>query len=213
MTTATPEQFPHQQNSSGASPSHILLGALLVLLGIGWLVQATMAVHIPWDVALPIVLVLIGVALVVGAGSGGMGWLIGPGIVISLVLAFLTAIPMQIGDSPANQVEHPLHVSEVATPYHLGAGTLTLDLQDLRPDQRELHLTGTVGAGKLIVRVPESMGIQVNSHVGAGSVTFLSQEQDGFGISQTFTSPDYATASQRLVLDLSVGFGEIEVRR
>jgi hypothetical protein len=186
---------------------------LLVLLGIGWLLQATNGIDVPWDVALSIMLILIGVALVVGAGSGGMGCLIGPGIVIALVLTFAVTVPMQMGGNPADQIEHPLHISEAAMPYHLAAGTLTIDLRDLRSEQNEMHLTGTVGAGKLVVRVPESMGVQVNSHVGAGSVTFLGRKQDGFGIDRIFTSSDYANASQRLVLDLSVGFGEIEVHR
>ena len=59
-----------------------LAGAFLVVLGIGWLLDAVGAVSLDWDAILPIALILVGLALGVSAWRGkANGGLIALGIV------------------------------------------------------------------------------------------------------------------------------------
>jgi hypothetical protein len=209
--TATP-QIERPQRSPGLSPGNIIVGVLLLLLGVGWLMLLTTDIPIAWDVALAVVLMVLGAALVAGSRNKELGWLIGPGIVISVILAFTTSFPAPVIGPVGDRILRPVSVAEASAPYRLAFGTMTIDLRDLTTESEETRITGSVGAGELIVVVPEGAAVTLNSHVGAGSVTFMGEKQDGVGLNRTFID-DNQRATRTLFLDLSVGAGEIEVRR
>jgi phage shock protein PspC (stress-responsive transcriptional regulator) len=98
----------------------------------------------------------------------------------------------------------------------LAAGELTLDLNQLQ-SSKALHVSAEVGYGRLHVIVPRNSTLIINSDLGAGHVV-LDGHEIANGIRQqdhgTYT-PAGVTESGRpsLVLDLSIGGGEIAIDR
>jgi hypothetical protein len=214
MTASDADHVQDERRSGGLSPGHIVLGALLILFGIGWLLQATSAIHLRWDIGLSLVLIVIGLALIAGARRGELGWLIGPGIIITVVLSLSLAMQVPLAGGAGDRVVRPTSLSEAQTPYRQAVGDLTLDFRGLMMESGEVQIDASVGMGTLEVLVPEAVAVVLDSHVGAGSVTFVDgRSQGGVGIDRTFTSSNASTATRTLHLNLAVGMGEIEVRQ
>ena len=71
----------------------LLAGVFLVLLGLGWLLDALGVPGIDWDLILPAALILVGIGLVVAARqTTGHGGLIALGIVLTVVLSIVTLV-------------------------------------------------------------------------------------------------------------------------
>jgi len=58
MSTTSPPASPLERAHSG----RLVAGLLLVLFGVGWLLEVLDVIDFPWDVLLPVALVLVGVA-------------------------------------------------------------------------------------------------------------------------------------------------------
>ena len=66
----TTEPVPRAQaDRHGPAAATVLVGALLVLVGIGWLLDAG-GVEVPWRAVLPAALIAVGLACVAGAFRG-----------------------------------------------------------------------------------------------------------------------------------------------
>jgi hypothetical protein len=66
---APPDGPAGQRDRRGPAMATVLVGALLVLVGIGWLLDAT-GVGVPWRAVLPAALIAVGLACVAGAFRG-----------------------------------------------------------------------------------------------------------------------------------------------
>jgi hypothetical protein len=75
-----------------------------------------------------------------------------------------------------------------------------------------LTIEASVGVGHLVVLVPEGMGADVTTDVGAGESSVFDLVQNGVGVS-TDRSVEGSAGRGRVVLDLHVGMGHAEVRR
>jgi hypothetical protein len=157
-----------------------VLGAVLVLFGVGWLLES-LDVDVPWDVVFPAVLIGIGVMLVVSARSGaGQVGLILAGIVLTVLLVLGTAIDIPFGGGVGDRSVHPMGV-RVEREYERGIGTLTLDLTDLDLDAIEVpfDLRAGVGIGELVVIVPEGAAVRVETHAGLGTFGWTAWRKRG----------------------------------
>ncbi|HSE08379.1 MAG TPA: PspC domain-containing protein [Nocardioidaceae bacterium] len=159
-------------------------------------------------------LTVIGVMLVVGAWFGRPGGLIALGIVASIaLLGASVAEPRYSGDR--QQVETPTMATQVDERYFVPAGSLHLDLSNIRDverlDGREIEVEAN--AGELIVTLPEGIDVNVNADVGvAGEVTVLDQNRGGTGVSIERTVDGGADAPE-MDLNVDLLFGTIEVRQ
>jgi hypothetical protein len=193
--------------------SRVIGGVVLILLGIGWLLQAAGIVHFDSNIVAPLALIGIGIALVAGAPRGLHVPLFVAGIVLAAVLA---------GDTTASHVREVTHVHVGSTnirrpslpsqirPYDLGAGTLTVDLTSLPIDgKRTYNIRAHVGTGRLNVIVPSGTSVTVDAHTGVGSLDIFGQRSGGAGTSDSL-SIQYANRAE-FVLRLRVGAGSIHV--
>jgi hypothetical protein len=194
----------------------LVAGVVLVLIGVGWLLEVLDVVEFPWDVLLPAALIAVGVALLLTARSGaGHGGLIATGIVLSVVLLVGSALDLPIGGGVGERTERPTSASQLRDEYRLGIGQLTLDLTDL--SAAELASGGThrtrvrVGIGQLVVLVPEGVLVRVEARAALGNVVVFDQEEGGFDVERVDDPGPTTPAVLELVL--SVGLGEVEVRR
>lgn len=208
MSTTSPPTSPLARIRSG----RLVAGLLLVLFGIGWLLEVLDVIDFPWDVLLPVALVGVGVALVVASRSGARpGGLIAVGIVLTGVLTIGSAIDFPLGGGVGERREQPASVAQLREEYRLGIGQLTLDLTDLPLASivATERIRVRVGMGQLVVIVPTGPAVRVEARATLGNVQVFEAQDSGFDAARV------VAPSGEPVLDLvlSVGLGQVEVRR
>jgi predicted membrane protein len=192
----------------------LLVGAGLVLAGVGWLLDALDVFDFDWDVVLPVLLILVGVALVVSAQRGeGRAGLIAFGAVLTVVLPLGTLVQIPFGGGVGDATERPTEFRDRS--YEHAIGKLTVDLSGLAWDEAsgtaDATVDAAVGIGQLVVIVPQDIGcVAPHARAGIGEVKVFGESEGGIG-------PDYevrtsCTVGPTLRLELSVGLGQVEVR-
>ena len=185
-------------------------GAILVMIGIAWLVEAADWADVPWRGLLAGALMLVGIALMVGARSGSHGGLIAFGVVLAFVMALSGAIEV-LADIPLNAgvgEERHRPVAQIDDEYRWGIGSMTVDLRGATGLDGHT-ITASVAIGELIVIVPDDVAVSVTATSGIGEVQVLGERSAGLGADVEFTEE----GGGRLVLHLEVAIGKVEVRR
>ena len=191
----------------------MLVGALLVLVGIGWLLDAA-GVEVPWRALLPAALIAVGLACVAGAFRGRQPALMVVGVALIVVLSVAVAadwdLDVPVAAGVGDRTERPTTPADLAT-YELGVGSLTVDLSQLQVPAGTTQVEARVGIGELVVDLPEGVSAEVKATSGLGEVQVLDQQEGGFASRIDTTSE--AGGDRRLALDLRVGLGEVRVER
>jgi predicted membrane protein len=194
------------------SLGQIAVGVILVLVGVGWLLEALDATDVPWRSLLPAALIVIGVLLMVGARRGRQGGLIALGVVLTLVL-LLASVAEVIIDVPitggvGEKEYRPTAVLE--SEYRWAIGSMTLDLREAELTPGET-IEVSVAIGELVVILPEEAAFEIDARTGIGEIDVLGEKESGMGPDLTVISPENAELTTRLDLDLAIG--RLEVRR
>jgi predicted membrane protein len=211
-------QDPLSQSADPAiTPRHrsigfgqIVAGAIMMMIGLSWLIEAAGWADVPWRGILAAALIVVGVALMLGAHRGAHGGLIAFGIVLAVLLSLSSAITV-LADIPltggiGEQRHHP--VATVADEYRWGIGSMTLDLRGATADLDGRIIEASVAIGELIVYVPEGIPIRIEAHTGIGETRVLGEADGGFDSDIETAGPEGA-----LILRLDVAIGKVEVRR
>jgi phage shock protein PspC (stress-responsive transcriptional regulator) len=176
-------------------------------------------------------LAVVAIGLLVGAFVGRARGLIVLGIVLTIVLIPLSAIPDNLHWNTAkgsgDQFYRVQSVDDLQDEYSLGAGKLTLDLRDLsfEPAQNgpakpvlptlPSAVEVSVGAGEVRVLLPpnDELAVTVDAEVGVGAIDLPGEpEHGGLGAEGSWESqPSAASTDPVLHLDLSSGLGKVTV--
>lgn len=191
----------------------VVTGALLVVVGILWLLDAIDVIDLEAKILLPSLLAVIGIALIIGAFDGPHTGLIVAGV-------FVTLATIAVAVSPADAFhggigERTYRVTEqasLAPQYDVGVGELHIDLSDLDLTE-SAQVRATVGAGEMTILLPPDVPVTIDASAGAGEIDLLGETSEGLSASKTYTSDGFDTAQVTLTLDLSVAAGSIEVSR
>ncbi len=119
-------------------------------------------------------LLVVGAGLLVGTWYGRARWLLLPGVLLVLALGATTAVQGPYGWEVGERTWVPADGTGDAR-YRLGAGEATLDLRGLQPGELD-RVRAQVGAGHLVVLVPDGLPVRLSTDVQAGEVV-----QDGAG--------------------------------
>jgi hypothetical protein len=211
VTTEPVEPVPADRH--GPAAATVLVGALLVLVGIGWLLDAS-GVGVPWRAVLPAALIAVGLACVAGAFQGRQHAMMVVGVVLTAVLAVAAAADWDL-DAPlaggvGDRTERPATPAEL-TSYELGAGDFLLDLRQLQVPPGTTAVKARVGVGELVVEVPDGVTLRVVASSGLGEVQVLGEQDNGVANRVDTTAED--GGDRRLELDLRVGIGQVRVER
>ena len=152
-----------------------------------------------------------------GVARARRGWLRGLGIAVAslavllLVLAagFVAAFDVHLGDGVAERTYAPATADELRAEYELGIGELVFDLRAIELPLGETRLDLRVDAGKIRVLLPEDAAVRTAADAKLGEIDLLGQHVEGWEVEEQVNE----TGTRVLVLDASVGIGEIEVRR
>jgi phage shock protein PspC (stress-responsive transcriptional regulator) len=186
------------------------IGALLAAAGVLGILQVTDVVDVDWALALAVGVVLIGLAVAVGAFFGATGALAVVGTLLAAAMVLVAAVDIPLHGPIGDRAYHPVTAAELEPAYEVAIGTLRLDLRDLVLPAGTTRVETTVGIGELTVLVPAGARVEVDSKVKAGEGNVLGDHEDGWDVRQHVTTGD-APATQTLVLDAEVGFGRLEV--
>jgi predicted membrane protein len=206
-------QPPPATDQRGPAAATVLVGALLVLVGIGWLLDER-GIGVPWRAVLPAALIAVGLACVAGAFRGRQHALMVVGLALAVVLAAAVAtdwdlnLPLAGGIGDRN--ERPLSPADLDD-YELGVGNYQLNLRELQVPAGTTRVQARVGVGQLSVEVPGGVSVEVAARSGLGEVRVFDQQESGFA-SRVDTAAEQG-GDRRLVLDLRVGLGQVEVDR
>ena len=202
-----------QRDRHGPATATVLLGALLVLVGIGWLLDAA-GVEVPWRAVLPAALIAVGLACVAGAFRGRQHALMVAGVALMVVLSVAVAadwdLDVPLAGGVGDRTEQPTTPADLTT-YELGVGDLLLDLRQLQVPPGTTAVEARVGVGELVVELPDGVTVEVVASSGLGEVQVLGQQEGGFG--SRIDAVSEAGGDRRLQLDARVGLGQVRVER
>lgn len=191
----------------------IVLGAVLVVAGGLWLLDAVDVVELRAAVILPSILAIVGLALIFGASTGPHSGLVVFGVFLTIAVIATAVTPRDAFRGGIGERSFRVGQQTALEPsYNVGVGDLTLDLGDLALTESE-RVDVTVGAGEMRVQVPADIPVRIDAAVGAGEIVLFDESTDGLSVTRTYVSPGFENADVTLTLDLDVATGKIEVTR
>lgn len=211
----TTEPLPPSPPADRAGPAAatVLVGALLILVGIAWLLDAG-GVEVPWRAILPGALIAVGLACVAGAFRGRQHALMAVGVALMLVLSLAVAadwdLDVPLGGGVGDRTERPVTPAELGE-YELGVGNLVVDLSRLQVPAGTTAVEARLGVGELVVELPDGVSVEVVASSGLGEVQVLGQQEGGFA-SRIDTAAELG-GDRRLRVDARVGLGQVRVDR
>ncbi len=184
----------------------VVWGALLVWAG------AAVLFGVALHAALAVALGIVGVGFVVGAVVGGARALVGPAIALSLALLALVLIDVPLEGPIGDRTWIPLSAEELDGEHKVALGEGTLDLTHLDLDAGDVvEAEATVAIGHLVVRVPEGAALDIDARASFGEVVILGRSDNGYDVDVDRVVEGDTARSPRIVLDLRVGTGQLEV--
>ncbi len=196
----------------------VVWGSILILVGAGWLLAALDIATIPWRAALAAVLILVGIALTATASQGqAPEGLFAAGTVLAIVLALLStagaAFSLPLSGGFGDRSISPT-IATLEGEYRMVGGELDLSLRDVTFPEGETRIEVGVTFGVANIRdIPADVAVSVDAAVTAGELLLLGSRWDGVGIDEKLSDPGFDDATRRLVIEVRVGFGQIEVSR
>ena len=181
-----------------------------LLFIVGAIVLITVA-HSWWWIGVPVggVLLLSG-ALVLLFGTRLGRWTIG---IAALIVALLATVVGIAGPHLGTRTYSVASTSDLHSSYDYGAGTVKLNLASITSVTGEHKTSVHLGRGAVVVTVPPGVPVLVHARAGLGSVKIDGHEVSGVDAEQTVPIGDgTATATDRIVLDITVGAGSVTVR-
>ncbi len=197
----------------------ITMGTMLVVVGILMLLRTGGVAAVSAGQIVAAALLVVGVGLLVGAFVGRARWLVIVGLVLlPVVLAAellrpvsASVIPeLDLRDGGGDVTHAPQSTDELQDEYRLGGGRLVVDLREIDIEAAS-EVAVQLGAGELIVWLPDDVEANVDARVGVGELAIDGLSSGGFGLrrSTVVVTGDGAT---QLDLDVRVGVGQLDVR-
>jgi phage shock protein PspC (stress-responsive transcriptional regulator) len=210
-------------------PSHVLtmatLGLALVTVGVVALWDRSGRVPggglvIALAAALAVVALGVVLAGLFGRRSGGLAP-VGILLAIALLIAGLAPDPGEIRAFDGrtwtiySRADADQHYSQA-----FGDALIDLDTPELREEADPTDpvvISAAVGVGRLRVRIPQGMAVEVDADVGAGDVTTLRRDGDDPGWDRQENGPSqqetlrYGGSPPAIVVRAKVGLGQVEV--
>lgn len=213
------EDDPAETSTPPERTSHvgsIVLALLMLAAGALWLLDALDAVDVSLTDALAGGLVLTGIGLLVGSWTGRTAVLVPVALVLAGLLAVDDGLPVPLDAGIGDRTTTVGTTRGLQHEHQMLIGELDVDLTDAPlPTRRPARVEAAVGMGELRVIVPRDATVVVDAEVTVGEVRTPGSEHvdlSGVGLDEDFTLPG-GPDGPWLELDLSVGFGSVEVAR
>jgi Cell wall-active antibiotics response 4TMS YvqF len=228
MSSEPPEERREEQIEERPPPPHprpsvlesvplgrLVLGGILLLGGGLWLLSSLDVIDISLTAVLPVALVVVGLALVIGSRTGRHSGLIVAGAILTVMLVFASSFDIRLEGGVGQRDHSPTSIANLEREYRLAMGEMTIDLTTLEFSPGTTRVDASVGMGELRVRVPDNIVVQAHATAGAGQVVLFGEESNGIDAElskeQSPIGPAPPGGLPILVLELSVGLGQVDV--
>ncbi|WP_416151264.1 cell wall-active antibiotics response protein LiaF [Salipaludibacillus sp. HK11] len=94
---------------------------------------------------------------------------------------------------------------------NMGIGSIELDLTKAILKNGDNVIDVSCWIGSVEILVPKEMAVQANVHVKMGDVTLFNDYHAGTGRSASYTSPGFHHADKKLILEVDLSIGDVEV--
>lgn len=118
-------------------------------------------------------LLILGVGLVIGTWIGRARWLLVPAVLIAPVALLTTVITIDLDQGFGDRTYAPLVATAFPAEYQLAGGTLTVDLTEIPPSVTSPDVTASLGAGELVLYLPEGAGLTIDGDIGIGTLRVI----------------------------------------
>jgi phage shock protein PspC (stress-responsive transcriptional regulator) len=190
----------------GRSVLRRLLTIALVVIAAGIVIGA---VHTPWF-GVPVGLLVFAAVIAVLFGTRLGRWAVG--LAVALVVVALATVGVA-GPHFGSRTIHVASIDDLNSSYDYGAGALKLDLSGITSVTGAYRTEVHMGRGNVTVTLPAGVPALVHARAGVGSVKVDGHRVSGIDAEQTVPAGiGGATAQDRLVIDVTVGAGNITVR-
>jgi len=161
-----------------------------------------------------IVMLIVGLALVVGTWIGRARVLIAFGAILAIALALTATIDVPLRGGVGGRFYSPASATDIPAAYNLGAGRESIDLTGLNLAGKKVLVTATVGVGVVHIDVPANLKVVTHGRAGAGDVLIDGNDVSGNRVDRTFVLAATVPAiAGEIDLDLRVGVGRVIVDR
>lgn len=202
----------------------LTVGLMLVTLGALWALDAAGVLSLAVRHVFGAALLVVGLGLLVGSVLGRSRGLIVLGIVllpVTLIASSVSAWSVNLAAVPlsggfGDRVLVPLSVDELPERLELTAGTLRVDLREITDATGIVPLEVRVGAGEVVVIVPDDAGLEMVSSLQAGELVVPNGSSGGFVGTKELgvdigTAPVAEPGQPTYDLDVTLGAGELTV--
>lgn len=187
-----------------------VVGVLLAAAG-ALALLAAVGVDVPWDVALAVGAIGIGLAVAIGAfyqrRTGGLALV---GVALATLAIAVSAIDVRFDGPIGDRTYRPVTAADVQQSYDVSIGDLTVDLTHAS-FVGDKEIDTNVGVGALTVIVPADVGVDVEADVSAGEVTVFGRSSDGWDA--RVIAREGGSNDATLRIDAHVGLGDLNVVR
>ena len=187
-----------------------VVGVLLAAAG-ALALLAAVGVDVPWDVALAVGAIGIGLAVAIGAfyqrRTGGLALV---GVALATLAIAVSAIDVRFDGPIGDRTYRPVTAADVQQSYDVSIGDLTVDLTHAS-FVGDKEIDTNVGVGALTVIVPADVGVDVEADVSAGEVTVFGRSSDGWDA--RVIAREGGSSDATLRIDAHVGLGDLNVVR
>ncbi|MGI9665762.1 MAG: PspC domain-containing protein [Acidimicrobiia bacterium] len=154
---------------------------------------------------------IVGIGLVVGAFVGRALWLIIVGVLLLPVMWLSTLAPSTWDFSAGEFLYEPTTVADVETDIDHGVGQVVIDLTGLSAIELAAveEIDVELGAGEVVIRLPEDVGFTLNAEVGLGEITGPFESRTGVGLE--INNESFGSPPSILTLNLELGAGVITI--
>jgi phage shock protein PspC (stress-responsive transcriptional regulator) len=128
-----------------------------------------------------------------------------------LLMLQVIGVPLEGGSG--TRAWHPTSAAEVQRAYHGAFGQSTIDLSHVHYTLGTQYFTATQGVGELIVDLPANVAVDLRTHVGIGNIIRSLYFDPSIAPGTSFAATSSTSPTTRLVLNLQVGVGQIQLRR
>jgi phage shock protein PspC (stress-responsive transcriptional regulator) len=131
-------------------------------------------------------------------------------LAIAAVAIFLAAFDVDLGSGVGDRNYVVTTTEQLRDEYHLGIGSLNLDLSRVELPKGETHVEARVDVGDMDVLVPAGVALRIHGKAEVGEVDLPNGIR---GDGRNVESELIETGERVLVLDASVGAGAVRVER
>jgi phage shock protein PspC (stress-responsive transcriptional regulator) len=211
----TPPAPPVPRPPRPPRPPHVLgpltVSVLLVFVGGAILLGVSGAMSVNVAAVASIALMIVGVALLVGAYFGRARGLIALGIVFTLVAGTLANSDVSVHGPIGNRTYVPVTQSAVRSTYRVAIGNLRVDLRNVQWSRGVHDVHVRVGIGEAEVFVGPDVRVTVTGHAGIGAVRLFDRKTGGVSVDDHNSVGPVAPGTPIVHIDARAGIGDVHV--